>query len=69
MNFLQYLNPFRKPTPQQMRAVLIDEAERLAIEHAMNAEKCIADAKNHATMRAMYEARATRLRKANRHGA
>lgn len=62
MSFLQYLNPFRKPTPQEMRAVLIDEAERLAIEHAIAAEKCAATAKNHQTMRRMYEARAARLR-------
>lgn len=62
MKFLQYFNPFRKPSAQHMRETLIEEADRLAIEHHGFAEKAVADAEGHSALAEMYEARAERLR-------
>lgn len=61
LRFPQCLNPSRKPSPQRMCDVLIKEAERLAIEHNITAEKCATDAKIHRILADMYAARVKRL--------
>ncbi|AXY83322.1 hypothetical protein [Acidovorax phage ACPWH] len=64
MKFLQYFNPFRKPSADELARELIDEAERLALLHHAEAEQLVAAAEGMSAKGDMYEARADRLRAA-----
>lgn len=55
MSIFQHFNPFRQPTPEQIRSKQIEDAERHALEHEANAEHC-------AALASMYRARVERLR-------
>lgn len=55
MSFLIHFNPFKQPTPEQIRAKQAEEAERSALEHEANAEYSQA-------MATMYRNRVERLR-------
>ena len=62
MKFLKNLNPFRELDAQEMRRRLIADADRLAIQHAANAEHQVALAESSIAMAEMYAQRANRLR-------
>ena len=62
MKFLKNLNPFRELDAQEMRRRLIADADRLAIQHAANAEHQVALAESSSALAEMYAQRANRLR-------